>query len=146
MADHAHEEIAAVAAPEISDLDLRTNIEDLLWSLDSIRVTKPQLQVAAHNGQATVSGVVNSPMMRAEITEALQGWPVELFILDDAGLQNTAAYALAMDPRTSAIGPGYRVQSHDASVDVMGKFTPEQAQAIREVISEVAGVKAVAIN
>jgi osmotically-inducible protein OsmY len=145
MADHAHE-VEAVAAPEISDLDLRTNIEDLLWSLDSIRVTKPQLQVAAHNGQATVSGVVNSPMMRAEITEALQGWPVELFILDDAAIQNAAAYALAMDARTSAIGPGYRVQSHDASVDIMGKFTSEEAQAIREVVGEVAGVKAVAIN
>ena len=144
MADHDHAE--AVAVPEISDLDLRTNIEDLLWSIDSIRVTKPQLQVAAHNGQATVSGVVTSPMMRAEITEALQGWPVELFILDDAAIQNTAAYALAMDARTSAIGPGYRVQSHDASVDIMGKFTPEQAQAIRDVVGEVAGVKAVAIN
>ena len=146
MADHAHDQVAAVAAPEISDLDLRTTIEDQLWSIDSIRVTKPQLQVAAHNGQATVSGVVNSPMMRAEITEALRGWPVELFVLDDAAIQNAAAFALAMDTRTSAIGPGYRVQSHDGSVDVMGKFNPEQAQAIREVVGEVAGVKAVAIN
>jgi hypothetical protein len=146
MADHTHEPDAAVAEPQISDLDLRTAVENALWSLDSIRVTKPALTVAAHNGQATVSGVVNSPMMKSEIAEALRGWPVELFVLDDAAVQNAAAFALAMDARTSAIGPGYRVQSHNGQVDVMGKFTPDQAQAVREVIIEVAGVKGVTIN
>ncbi len=146
MADHAHEDTAPVAEPAISDLDLRTNIEDALWTLDSIRVTKPALTVAAHNGQATVTGVVNSPMMRAEIQEALHGWPVELFILDDATIQTNAAYALATDARTSAINLGYRVLSHDGNIDVMGKFTPEQAQALRDVAGEVTGVKSVTIN
>ncbi len=154
MADQSHDEPATathaaadtVTGPEVSDLDLRTSIEDTLWALDSIRVTKPPLEVAVHNGQATVSGLVNSPMMRAEITEALHGWPVELFILDDASVQNAAAYALAMDARTRSIAPGYRVQSLDGIVNVQGKFTPEQVQAIRDVASEVTGVKGVIIN
>ena len=146
MADHSHDDPTPVAEPVISDLDLRTTIEDALWAIDSIRVTKPALTVAAHNGQATVSGIVNSPMMKSEIEEALHGWPAELFILDDATIQNSAAYALAMDARTSAIAPGYRVQSHNGQVDVMTKLTTEQAQAVREVVGEVAGVKGVNIN
>lgn len=146
MADHSQEQDTAVAEPVISDLDLRSMIEEALWSLDSIRVTKPDLAVAVNHGQATVSGVVNSPMMRAEIAEALRGRPVELFLLDDASIVNAAAYTLAMDPRTRAVPPGYRVHSHNGRLAIQGKFTPAQEQAVKEVAGEVTGVKAVSVN
>jgi osmotically-inducible protein OsmY len=146
MADHSHEQEATLAEPAISDLDLHRTIEEALWAIDSIRVTKPDLEVAAHNGRATVSGIVNSSMMRSEIAAALRGWPVELFLVDDGGIQNAAAYALATDARTRGLRPGYRVQSLNGQVEVRGNFSPEQTAAIQEVAGEVTGVKLVKVN
>jgi osmotically-inducible protein OsmY len=146
MADHSNEHDTAVAEPAISDLDLRNTIEEALWSINAIRETKPDVEVAVNHGQATVSGIVSSPMMRREIQEALQGWPVELFLLDDAAIQNAAALALALDARTKAIRPGYRVTSQNGHISVTGKFTAEQAQAIKEVAGEVTGVKGVSVR
>ena len=143
MADHLPEQDTAVAEPVISDLDLRNAIEEALWSLDSIRVSKPTLEVAVNRGQATVSGIVSSAVMRSEIAEALHDWPAELFLLDDTAIQNSAALALAMDARTKAIAPGYRVMARNGHITVTGKFTAEQAQALKEVAGEVTGVKSV---
>lgn len=145
MADHSNEHDTAVAEPAISDLDLRNAIEEALWSLNSIRVSKPALEVAVNRGQATVSGIVSSGVMRAEIAEALRDWPVELFLLDDTSIQNSVALALALDARTKAIAPGYRVTAYNGHISVKGKFTAEQTQAVKEVAGEVTGVKGVTV-
>jgi len=144
MADHSHEP-EAVAEPPISDLDLQNTIEDALWSLDSIRVSKPILEVKVKGGHATVSGVVASPMMREQIEEVLRGLPVTISLADDAGIQYAAAYALAMDARTSSM-PGYRLTSYNGHVYVTGKFTAEQAEAIKAVAGEVKAARAVTVD
>ncbi len=145
MADHSHDP-APVAEPAISDLDLREQIEEALWSVDSIRVSKPVLEVKAEGGHATVSGIVGSPMMREQIEEVLSGLPVTISLADDAGIQYAAAYALAMDPRTSAIPPGYRLSSYNGHVYVTGKFTSEQVEAIKAVVGGVKAARAVSID
>ncbi len=136
-----HEHAPAVTEPAISDLDLRDTIEQALWSLDSIRVSKPLLEVTVADGHATLSGTVASPMMREEIEAALDGLPVAIAVSDDAAIQNAAAYALAMDPRTASIPPGYQVTSYNGHIHVKGRLTPEQAEAARAVAGAVKGVR-----
>ena len=145
MADHAHEQTLDVES-EIPDLDLRKTIEEALWSLDSIRVSKPALEINARDGRATVSGIVASPMMRQQIEEVLTGVPVTLEVMDDAAIQCAAAYALATDSRTASIPPGYRMTAHNGRVHVKGKLTSEEIQAVRDVVSEVRGVSGVSVN
>lgn len=145
MADHSHDP-APVTEPAISDLDLQNTIEEALWSLDSIRVTKPAVTVKADGGHATVSGVVASPMMREQIEEVLAGLPVTISLADDAGIQYAAAYALAMDSRTSAIPAGYRVTSYNGHVYVNGKFAAEQAAAVKEVVGGVKATRGVTVE
>jgi osmotically-inducible protein OsmY len=145
MADHAPEP-TVVAEPEISDLDLQNSIEEGLWSLDSIRVSKPALEIYVRDGRGTVSGIVASPMMRQQIEEVLSGLPVTLDVMDDGGIHYAASYALATDARTASIPPGYRLTAHNGRIYVKGKLTPEQAQAVRDVVSEVRGVRGVSVN
>lgn len=145
MADHSHDP-APVTEPVISDLDLQNTIEEALWSLDAIRVTKPAVTVKAEGGHATVSGIVGSPMMREQIEDVLAGLPVTISLADDAGIQYAAAYALAMDLRTSAIPAGYQVTSYNGHVFVRGKFTPEQRQAIRAVVEAVKSTRDVTVE
>lgn len=141
-----HEHAPAMTEPAVSDLDLRSIIEEALWSLDSIRVSKPAIEVSVANGHATVSGIVASPMMREQIEEVLSGLPVTIAVMDDAAIQNAVAYALAMDPRTASIPPGYRVTPYNGHIHVKGKLTPEEAEAAWAVASAVKGVRGVTIN
>jgi osmotically-inducible protein OsmY len=85
-------------------------------------------------------------MIREEIEDALSSLPVTVSLADDGGIQYAAAYALAMNPNTSAISSGYQVTSNKGHVYVRGKFTPEQAQAIHEVIGALPGVQAVSVS
>ena len=145
MAEHT-DEPTAVAEPEISDLDLRNIIDEALWSLDSIRVSKPALDISVNGGRATVRGIVASPMMREHIEDALAGLPVTLDLLDDAAIQHAAAYALATDSRTQAIPPGYRLASRNGHIHVKGRLSVEQAQATLEVVRQVKGVQGASVN
>lgn len=140
------EHTAVAAGPDVSDLDLRRTIEEALWSLDSIRVSKPLLEVNVSEGRGTLSGIVASPMMREQIEEVLGGLPVTLDLLDDAAIQYAAAYALATDPHTASIPPGYRLTVHNGRVHVKGKLTAEQIGAVRDVLSGVKGGRGVTIN
>jgi osmotically-inducible protein OsmY len=140
------EHTMTMTEPAVSELDLRRTIEEALWSLDSIRVSKPALEVKMSGGQATVSGIVASPMMREQIEEMLRGLPVTLELLDDAAIQHAAAYTLATDPRTASIPPGYRVTMHNGHIHVKGKLTPEQTQTAQNVLSGVKGSKGVTVN
>jgi osmotically-inducible protein OsmY len=141
----AHEP-EVVAAPQISDLDLRDAIEQGLWNLDAVRITKPVLDIKVDGGHAIVSGVVASPMIREEIEDALNGLPVTISLADDAGIQYAASYALAMNADTCDVSTGAQVTSINGHVYVRGKFTAEQAQAITEVVSAVPSAKGVSIK
>jgi osmotically-inducible protein OsmY len=70
---------------------------------------------------------------------------VTVSLADDGGIQYAAAYALAMNAATSNIA-SYQATSNKGHVYVRGKFTPEQAQAIREVVGAVPGVQAVSVS
>ncbi|MBM4423984.1 MAG: hypothetical protein FJ030_11430 [Chloroflexi bacterium] len=135
------EHTTVVAEPAISDLDLRNLVEETLWALDSIRVSKPALELKVAEGQAALSGIVASPMMRDQIAEALAGLPVILDLMDDAAIQHAAAYALATDSRTASIPPGYRLTVHNGHIHLKGALTPEQKQAALDVLGMVKGAK-----
>jgi osmotically-inducible protein OsmY len=141
-----HEHAPAAPAPAIADLDLGNTIEEALWSLDSVRVSKPAIVVIVDGGRGTLSGTVSSPMMREEIEAALSGLPVTIALLDDAAIEYAAAYALAMDSRTAPIPPGYQVSSYNGHVHIRGRLTPEQAQAVQQVARVVNGVWSVKVH
>ncbi len=128
------------------DLDLQNAIEEVLWSLDTVRVAKPLLRVQVSGGQATVSGVVSTSIIQDEITDALRNLPVMVDVVNDDGLEYMAAYALSTDPRTRQIKPGYRLVSHNGLIQLIGKFSPEENIAAAEVIRDVKGVRGVRVN
>src|SRR3990172_6977746 len=140
------EHTMTMTEPAVSELDLRRTIEEALWSLDSIRVSKPALEVKMSGGDGAGGGVVASPMMREQIEEILRGLPVIFELSDDAAIQHAAAYALATDSRTASIPPGYRVTEHNGHIHVKGKLAPEQTQAVQNVLSGVKGSKGVTVN
>jgi|CXWL01.1.fsa_nt_gi osmotically-inducible protein OsmY len=130
-----------------TDLDLQNAIEETLWSLDTVRVTKPLLEVRVHHEQATVSGVVSTRMIQEQVTEALSDLPgVTLDLVNDDELEYVAAYAVATDSRTRQIKPGYRLVSHNGLVQLLGKLSPEESAAAVEVIRGVKGVRGARVN
>ncbi len=140
------EHTSTLTSPTTADIDLRNAIEEALWSLDSIRVTKPALEITVSGGQAEVSGLVASPMMRQQIEEVLSRLPARIDLMDDAAIGYAAAHALAADSRTAAIPPGYRLTSHNGHIHLKGKLMPEQAQAMQAVLAGVRGVREVSVN
>ena len=133
-----------------TDLDLKVAIEEALWRMDTTRITHPDLEIVVRDGQATVSGVVNSPMIQELIEETLRGLPelagVTMRLVNDDALKYAAAYALATNPRTRSIQPGCRVVSHDGYIHVIGNFSPVEAVAAEEVIRGISGVRGVKVN
>ena len=133
-----------------SDLDLKTAIEDALWSLDTVRVANPDLEVSVNGGHALVRGVVPARAIQSQVMEAVNAIPglneVTFELLDDDSLEYAAAYVLATDSRTKSIRPGYRVMAHDGHVKLFGKFTAEEAAAAEEVLKGVAGVRGVKVG
>ena len=132
-----------------TDLDIHAAIEETLWAIDTVRITHPTLEVTVHNGQATVSGVVNSPMIQGQIESALQalGLPeLTLRLMNDDAVGYAAAYALATDARTRRIAPGYQLTAYNGHVALRGKLSPAEAAAAAEVIGAVSGVTGVKVN
>ncbi len=142
--------VEATADTVETDLDLKVAIEEALWRMDTTRITHPDLEIEVRDGHATVSGVVNSPMIQELIEETLRGLPelagVTMQLVNDDALKYSAAYALATNPRTRSIQPGCRVVSHDGHIHVIGNFSPGEAMAAEEVIRAVSGVRGVKIN
>lgn len=140
----------AVLDTTASDLDLKTAIDNALWSLDTVRVANPELEVSVSGGHARVRGVVPARAIQSQVTEAVNSVPglseVTFDLTNDDDLEYAAAYALATDSRTRAIRPGYRVMAHDGHVKLFGKFTAEEAAAAEEVIKSVAGVRGVKVG
>ncbi len=142
--------VEATADTVETDLDLKVAIEEALWRMDTTRITHPDLEIEVRDGHATVSGVVNSPMIQELIEETLRGLPelagVTMQLVNDDALKYAAAYALATHPRTRSIQPGCRVVSHNGHIRVSGKFSPGEAMAAEEVIRAVSGVRGVKVN
>jgi osmotically-inducible protein OsmY len=133
-----------------TDLDLAERIHDAIHALDVLRGTRAHVEVTVTNGHATLEGVVQSPMAAVEVARAAAdvagGAVVTSHLLDDANLSNQVAEALATDPRTAAIPPGYEVNSTFGHLRLVGYFTPGQAQAAKAVCQSVHGVRSVAIQ
>ncbi|MBI3244183.1 MAG: hypothetical protein HYZ49_18025 [Chloroflexi bacterium] len=130
-----------------TDLDLQNAIDETLWSLDSVRVTKPLLEVKVSGGQARVSGVVATGVIQEQIEGALFDLPgVAVDLMNDDALEYSAAYALATDSRTRQIKPGYRLAAHNGLIQLISRFSPEERAAAEEVIRAVKGVRGVRVN
>jgi len=133
-----------------TDLDLKVAIEEALWRMDTTRITHPDLEIEVRDGHATVSGVVNSPMIQELIEETVRGLPhlagVTMDLVNDDALKYAAAYALATHPRTRSIRPGCRVVSHDGHIHVIGNFSPVEVVAAQEVVRGISGVRGVKVN
>jgi osmotically-inducible protein OsmY len=130
-----------------ADLDLQNAVAERLWSLDTVRVTKPLLEVKVSGGQATVSGAVSTRVIQEQIADALSDLPnVTINLVNDDELEYAAAYAVATDSRTRQIKPGYRLVSHNGLVQLLGKLSPEESAAAAEVIRGVKGVRGAKVS
>jgi osmotically-inducible protein OsmY len=133
-----------------TDLDLKALIEEALWTIDTVRVSNPPLEVLVKEGHAIVRGIVGARAIQSQVMEAVDSVPglseVTFELLNDDDLEYAAAHALATDSRTRSIRPGYRLMSHDGHIQVFGKFTGEETSAAKEVIKSVAGVRGVKVG
>jgi osmotically-inducible protein OsmY len=132
------------------DLDLHAAVHDVLNSLDLVRGTRAEIDVAVSNGHVTLRGVVQSPMVVVEVERAVAEVPgvagLTNLLVDDGTLSRNVAEALATDPRTQSIPPGYEVTSVFGHVTLVGRFTNDEARAVMAVTQAVPGVHAVNVK
>jgi osmotically-inducible protein OsmY len=132
------------------DLDLRTAVEDVLNRLDVVRSSRAEIDVEVVNGHVTLRGVVQSPMMAAEVERAVAEVPgiaaLTNLLIDDGTLSRQVAEALATEPRTQAIPPGYEVTAIFGHITLIGRFTPDESRAVLAVTQSVPGVRAVNVK
>jgi osmotically-inducible protein OsmY len=132
------------------DLDLHAAVHDVLNSLDLVRGTRAEIDVAVANGHVTLRGVVQSPMVVVEVERAVAEVPgvagLTNLLVDDGTLSRNVAEALATDPRTQSIPPGYEVTSVFGHVTLVGRFTNDEARAVMAVTQAVPGVHAVNVK
>lgn len=132
------------------DLDLLAEIHDNLNQLDLVRSSRAQVEVHVTAGQVTLTGAVQSPMVAVEVERAVAEVPgvvsVQNDLVDDGTLSREIAEALATDPRTQAIPPGYEVTVVFAQVTLIGRFTDLEAQAVMAVAQAVRGVRGVNVK
>jgi osmotically-inducible protein OsmY len=132
------------------DYDLEAEVRDAIMSLDSVRATHAEVDVAVKQGHVTLSGIVQSPMAAIEVERTAAEVPgvaaVTNHLLDDGTLARNIAEALARDERTRSIPPGYRVSSTFGHVRIAGYFEDEAAQAVLAVAQAVPGVREVSIR
>ncbi|MCC7361510.1 MAG: BON domain-containing protein [Anaerolineales bacterium] len=132
------------------DLDLTAAIRDVLNQLDLVRGSRARVSVQVSAGQVTLTGAVQSPMVAVDVERAVADVPgveqVRNDLVDDGNLRRAVAEALAADPRTQAIPPGYQVTSVFAQVTLIGRFTDAQAQAVMAVTQAVPGVAGVNVK
>lgn len=140
------------AASTLSDqnLDLTAAIHDVLNQVDVLRGSRARVSVQVNGGQVTLTGAVQSPMAAVDVERAVADVPgVEQVLndlVDDGTLVRDVAEALATDPRTQAIPPGYEVTAVFAQVTLIGRFTNAEAQAVMAVTQAVPGVAGVNVK
>jgi osmotically-inducible protein OsmY len=132
------------------DLDLQERVHDAIHTLDVMRGTRAHVEVIVYNGQVTLQGVVQSPMAAAEVAHAAASvfgaGTIISHLVDDATLSRQVAEALANDPRTAAIPPGYEANSVYGHVRLVGHFTADQSQALEAVGRTLPGVRTVSVT
>ncbi|MEO6626900.1 MAG: BON domain-containing protein [Burkholderiaceae bacterium] len=131
-----------------TDLDLETEVRDALDQLDILKGSEAQVAVEVKDSLVTLRGNVQSPMSCVEVEWAAAAVPgvmgVTNMLVDDAELSRRVAMALAYDPRTAAIQPGYEVAPMFGHIQIIGKFSDEQAAAVAavgEAVPEVRSLK-----
>lgn len=133
-----------------SDLDLWAEIRANLNQLDLVRSSRAQVEVQVAAGAVTLIGAVQSPMVAVEVERAVAEVPgvesVQNDLVDDGTLSRAIAEALATDPRTQAIPPGYEVTVIFAQVTLIGRFTDSEAQAVMAVAQALPGVRGVNVK
>ncbi len=133
-----------------TDLDLAERVRDAIGTLDILHGSRAHVEVTAMGGHVTLEGVVQSPMAAAEVERAAVDvagpGAVTSHVVDDATLRRRAAEALATDPRTAAIPPGYNVSVTFGHLWLVGRLTAEQAQAATAVCQAVPGVRSVTLK
>jgi osmotically-inducible protein OsmY len=133
-----------------TDLDLEAQVRDAIDQLDILNGTQARVDIAVKDAHVTIRGNVQSPMSCVEVEWAaaavagVQG--VSNLLVDDAELSRRVATALAYDPRTGSIPPGYEVTPMFGHIGVIGKFSDEQAAAVLAVAQSVPDVRSVTIK
>jgi osmotically-inducible protein OsmY len=102
------------------------------------------------DGFVTLAGLVPSVFAASEAERAARAVPgvvgVANHLLDDGSLTRRVAHALATDPRTRSIPPGYRVTCFYGRVVLVGNLDEEVTRtAVVEVCKSVEGVRDVKV-
>ncbi|MGH2521432.1 MAG: BON domain-containing protein [Anaerolineales bacterium] len=143
-------ETVAVPTHSNTDLDIEAEVTRAIYDLDNVRSTRSELVISATRGQVLLTGYVPTPMIAAEIERAARSVPgvagVTNQLVDDADLSRRVAEALATDPRTRGIPPGYEVASAIGYVTVVGDLDEAQSAAVLEVGQGVDGVRAMRVR
>ena len=132
------------------DLDLEAQVRDAVDQLDILNGTQARVDIEVKDAHVTIRGNVQSPMSCVEVEWAAAAVAgvngVTNLLVDDAELSRRVATALAYDPRTSAIPPGYEVTPMFGHIVIIGKFADAQAGAVLAVAQAVPDVRSVTIK
>ena len=139
-------EATALPTTVNTDLDIEAEVTNDILEMDALRATPAEVNVSLTNGQVTLTGIVPSRMIAAEVERVARSIPgvasVSNHLLDDGSLTLLVAHALATDPRTRSIPPGYRVICVFGHVTLVGKLADEPTRhAAMEVCLGVSGVR-----
>jgi hypothetical protein len=142
--------ISDTATSQRPDMDIEADARQVISQLDGANSVGLDVDVSVLEGQVTLSGYMRSEMIGPGIEQAVRAVPgtrrVLNHLFDDSSLVRRLATALAVDPRTRAISPGYQVVSALGHTMVVGNFTNEAEAAVRQVCAGVAGVRSVLIR
>jgi osmotically-inducible protein OsmY len=133
------------------DVDVEADTWRAIYALDTVNSTDADVDVSVTSGQVTLSGYMRTEMLTVVIERAVHGVTgarsVVNHLVDDGSLIRRVAQALALDPRTRAIPPGYQVMSSLGYATVVGNFADAAARAaLTEVGQAVPGVRSVTIK
>ncbi|HLE27295.1 MAG TPA: BON domain-containing protein [Anaerolineales bacterium] len=132
------------------DMDIEADVRQAIYALDP--VNSIDADVSVMHGQVTLTGYMLSEMLVPAIEQAARkvtgARSVVNHLVDDSSLVRRVATALALDPRSRAIPPGYRVVSSLGHAMVVGNFAREAAArgAVTTVCQGVPGVRSVKIK
>ena len=133
-----------------ADIDLEAAVREAIDSIDGMRGSWAEINVSARDGHVTLTGYVQSPMRVVEAEREVAYVPgvvsVTSRIFDDGTLSRQVAEALALDPRTRGIPPGYQVTVVFGHVVLIGFFTNDQARAAMAVAQTVPGVRSINVK
>ncbi len=132
------------------DIDIAADTRQAISTLDTANSVGLDVEVSVLEGQVTLTGYMRSEMIAPGIEQAVRAVPgtrgVLNYLVDDSSLVRRLATALALDARTRAIPPGYRVVSALGRTMVVGDLAGEARTAVSQVCAGVPGVRSVLIR